>query len=283
MMINIIAAIGAIVLLAVVYFVQPYSPLKSEFNQTAVRLISLTQPQTQLQNEMFSQQDIAHLPEPVQKYFRHCGYIGTPKMSWMKTEFEDVPFSTGVNKATLKINYTQYNFVETPNRLAFIDSSMFGIPFQGFDSFEQGIGSMKGVIGKAFTLFNQKGTEMDKASLVTVLAESLFVPNIALQDYITWEAIDDTQAKATITAFGLTADGIFSFNEAGEMVKFTTNDRMVVEFDGSEQRVPWSALCKSYELNQKGILQPTVLKAIWHYPEGDLVYFDGKIKTITVQ
>jgi hypothetical protein len=97
---------------------------------------------------------------------------------------------------------------------------------------------MKGVVAKAFTLFDQKGPEMDKACLVTVLSESLYVPNIALQDYITWEAIDDTHAKAVITAFGLSAGGIFTFNEAGEALEFTTDDRMAVGFDGSKQSIP---------------------------------------------
>jgi len=279
MILGVIAALAAVILLAVIYFNQPYSPLKADFNKTAAGLISRTQPQT----EIFSQQDIAHLPAPVQKYFSHCGYIGAPKMSWMKTEFKDVPFSTGLNKPPLKIDYTQYNFVERPDRLAFINSSLYGIPFQGFDNFKQGTGSMKGVVAKAFTLFDQKGPEMDKACLVTVLSESLYVPNIALQDYITWEAIDDTHAKAVITAFGLSAGGIFTFNEAGEALEFTTDDRMAVGFDGSKQSIPWSALYQGYERDEKSILRPTVLQAVWHYPEGDLVYFDGKIKSITAQ
>lgn len=278
MILGIIASvIAAVVLLAVIYFNQPYSPLQSAFTKAAAGLVSRTTPQT----AVFSQQDIAGLPEPVQKYFTHCGLIGTPKMSWMKTEFKDVPFSTGFDKPPLKINYTQYNFVERPDRLAFIDSAMYGIPFQGFDSFRQGAGSMQGVIAKAVTLFDQKGPEMDKASLVTVLAESLYVPNIALQDYIRWETLDDTHVKATITAFGLSAGGTFIFNEAGEVLGFTTNDRTAVGFDGGSQNIPWSALYKNYQRDANGILRPGLLQAVWHYPQGDLVYFDGKIKSIT--
>lgn len=271
----ILAVIVVFLLLSVLYFIQPYSPLKSDFNQAAKQLIS----QTNKETELFSLQDIADLPAPVQKYFITCGYIGAPKMSWMKTEFKNVAFSTGVNKATLKIDYTQYNFVKVPNRLAFIDSAMYGIPFQGFDSFNQGMGSMKGVIAKAFTLFDQRGEEMDKASLVTVLAESLYVPNIALQDYITWEAIDDTHVKATITYFGISGSGIFTFSKTGEMLTFTTNDRMAVGFDGNQQSVPWSAVCSVYERDKNDILRPANFKAVWHYPEGDLIYFDGDIVT----
>lgn len=270
----ILGIIAGLILLLAVYFIQPYSPLQSDFNKTAEQLISGTQPET----GTFSQKDIAHLPAPVQNYFIHCGYIGTPKMVWVKTAFNDVSFSTGRNKPALTIDYTQYNFVETPNRLAYIDSSMYGIPFQGFDSYTQGVGSMKGVIAKAYTLFDQKGPEMDKACLVTILSESLFIPNIALQNYITWEAIDDTHAKASITAYGTSASGFFTFNEEGETLEFTTNDRMAVGFDGSKQSIPWSAVCEGYQKNENGILKPTRFKAVWHYPEGDLVYFDGKIK-----
>lgn len=271
----ILGVIVVFILLSVIFFIQPHSPLKSDFNHAAKQLIS----QTNTETELFSLQDIADLPAPVQKYFMTCGYIGIPKMSWMKTEFKNVAFSTGVNKATLNIDYTQYNFVKVPNRLAFIDSAMYGIPFQGFDSFNQGMGSMKGVIAKAITLFDQRGDEMDKASLVTVLAESLYVPNIALQDYITWEAIDDTHAKATINYFGISGSGIFTFSKTGEMLSFTTNDRMAVDFDGNKQRVRWSAVCSVYERDKNDILKPTNFKAVWHYPEGDLIYFDGDIVT----
>ncbi|HHV65664.1 MAG TPA: hypothetical protein GXX46_11460 [Peptococcaceae bacterium] len=275
----ILGIILGVIAISGLFFMQPYSALKSEFKQTAQELTG----QTNSTEELFSEQDIAKLPVPVQKYFNHCGYLGTPKMSWKKTEFKDVPFATGVNKPTLNIDYTQYNFVEKPDRLAFIDSKMYGIPFQGFDSYKQGTGSMKGVLAKVFTLFEQKGATMDKACLVTVLAESLYVPNIALQHYITWEAIDDTHARATISAYGQNASGVFTFNEAGEVLNFTTNDRVAVDFDGKEQNIPWSAIYTGYERNEEGILQPTVLQAVWQYPEGDLLYFDGKIDSQIVQ
>ncbi|MDY3917602.1 MAG: DUF6544 family protein [Candidatus Limivivens sp.] len=49
---------------------------------------------------------------------------------------------------TLKIDYTQYNFIHEPCRMALIDSSMFGIPFEDYDYYQNGTGGMKGVIAK---------------------------------------------------------------------------------------------------------------------------------------
>ena len=254
-----------------VFFHIPYSKTKAEFSESIGSLL------TKMPNEssVFTEEDKVDLPLPVQKYFRYCGYIGTPKMSYMKAIYQDVDFLFGKDKPTIKIDYTQYNFVNEPIRIAYIDSSMYGIPFEGLDSYIAGNGSMKGVLAKLFTLFNQTGENMDKASLVTYLSECLIIPNAALQDFIVWEEIDNLHAKATISYYGITASGIFTFNENGEMLSFTTDDREATAIDGTSEKVKWSAVCSEY-VETNGIRKPSVLQAIWHYDDGDLVYFDGK-------
>ena len=196
-------------------------------------------------------------------------------MTYMKATFKDVDFSLGRGKPTIKIDYVQYNGVTKPQRLAYIDASLYGIPFEGLDSFMEGKGSMKGRIAKGITLFDQQGEDMDRACLVTILAESLFVPSVALQPYIQWEAMDSTHAKATIEAYGLSCSGVFTFSEEGEMVSFTTDDRMATGMDGKKESVRWTALLLDYHL-QGDLLLPSTLQAVWNYPEGDLLYFDGK-------
>jgi hypothetical protein len=152
---------------------------------------------------------------------------------------------------------------------------MYGIPFEGLDIFLDGRGSMKGVLAKLFTLFDQTGTVMDQSSLVTFLSEILFVPSAALQDYIKWETIDNLHAKATMSCYGISVSGVFTFDENGEMLSFETHDRSAVETDGTSETIKWSVNCDEYvEVN--GIKRPTVFNATWHYESGDLVYFDGK-------
>ena len=165
--------------------------------------------------------------------------------------------------------------------MAFVDSSMFGIPFEGYDYYQNGTGGMKGVIAKAVTLFDQTGADMNKACLVTFLAESLFAPTILLQDYITFEEISKFEVRATISYKGQTASGIFTFNEQYELISFTTNDRAITETDGSMEYVPWSAICKDYQLASNGVKYPTKFQAVWNYPDGDFVYFDGSISEIS--
>lgn len=254
----------------IIFFEIPYSKLKTDFTRDSISLIK----STSVSNDVFSKDEIKDLPLPVKKYFDYCGFIGTKKMSYMKATFKDVTFKSGKDKPILKIDYKQYNLVKNPDRIAMIDSSLYGIPFQGYDSYLNGTGSMKGVIAKLFTLFDQRGVDMDRASLVTYLAECFVVPSVILQDYIKWESIDDTHAKATISYYGISASGIFTFNDNGEMTSFTTNDRMATETDGTSKKVRWSAVCSDYK-ESNGIKKPTVFKAIWHYSEGDQVYFDS--------
>ena len=263
----------------IIWFNISYSPVKKQFQNDVTSL--LADNKLLDENEIFTKEDFSDLPIAIQKYTENCRYIGTPKMSYLKMEYNDVNFSQGRDGLKLAIDYTQYNFVKEPCRIALIDSSMFGIPFEGYDYYQNGIGGMKGVIAKSITLFNQTGKDMDKACLATFLAENLFAPTILLQDYIIFEELSDFEVRATITYGGQTASGIFTFNEQYEMISFTTNDRAVTESDGSMEYVPWSALCNDYQLSENGIKYPTKFQAVWNYPDGDFIYFDGIISKVS--
>lgn len=262
-----------------VWFHIPYSPVKSHFQQDIAALVSENQLQTN--QEVFTEEEFSGMPVAIQQYIQRCGYKGTPKMSYLKMEFKDVDFSQGKNGPTMTIDYTQYNFIHEPCRMALIDSRMYGIPFEGYDYYQNGTGGMKGVIAKAITLFDQTGPDMDQSCLATFLAESVFAPAVLLQDYITFEEISAFEVRATIRYKGQTASGIFTFNEEYEMTSFTTEDRAVAGTDGSMEYVQWSARCTDYEIAPRGIKRPTRLQAVWNYPDGDFVYFDGVIRQLS--
>lgn len=271
-----IIAILTVIIVGILIFLNiPYSTTKAGFERTVTEQLR----NSEATSDPFTLEDIKNLPEPLQKYFTYSGYIGTAKMSYMKIAFKQVDFMMSPDKPAIKIDYTQYNFVREPVRFAYIDTSMHGIPFEGLDSYIDGHGGMKGVLGKVIPLFNQTGEQMDQAALVTFLSESLVVPHAVLQDYITWESVDATHAKATITYKGVSASGIFTFSEEGEPLSFTTEDRSLISTDGMVQQVTWSAFFKDYKTID-GIRQPTHLQAVWNLEQGDLVYFDSDDFTI---
>lgn len=268
-----------LILLIVVlaFFHIPYSQLRAEFDKAIKKIIIDTPRNT----NVFTKEDIQDLPVPVQKYFYYCGYLGTPKMSYMKATFLNTDFMLDEDKK-VKIDYTQYNFVEKPVRFAYINSAIYGVPFEGLDSYFGGVGSMKGSLAKIITLFDQRGENMDQACLVTFLAESLLIPSVVLQDYITWEELDENHARATISYDGISASGIFTFEDNGAMKSFRTKDRVATGMDGSIREAEWSAVIGDYR-EENGIKKPQILQAIWHFPEGDWIYFNGNKTEVKIQ
>lgn len=256
--------------LIILYFQLPYSITKSEFKRAAAEAAQ----HTVAVDGVFTADDFKDLPDPMKRYMEQSGFIGKPRMSYMKAVFSKVDFILDKTKPPIQIDYMQYNFVQKPKRLAFIGASMYGIPFQGLDAFVDGTGSMKGVLAKSITLFNQKGPEMDQACLVTFLAEAVLLPSALLQDYIRWESIDGNRVKAEIFYGDLSAGGIFTFDDSGELMSFTTEDRFQVESNGASVQVPWTVKFGEYQI-LNGIKQPTRLQAIWHEEEKDLIYFDS--------
>ncbi len=73
----IISILLFIIIMIIVFFKLPYSKTKSKFNRLMSNKVSETKPD----NTVFTEEDIKNLPVPVQKFFRYCGYIGTPKMA----------------------------------------------------------------------------------------------------------------------------------------------------------------------------------------------------------
>lgn len=275
-------ALGLLLFIAgalVIWFRIPYSPVKKQFQDDIAALMAGNQ--LPADEELFTENDFSHLPVAIQRYIENCGYIGMQKMSYLKMEYHNVNFLQGRDGPALTIDYTQYNFIKAPCRMALIDSRMFGIPFEGYDYYQNGTGGMKGVLAKMIPLFDQTGPDMDKSCLVTFLAESLFAPSILLQDYITFEEINDFEVWAAISYKGQTVSGIFTFNEQYEMISFTTNDRAVAGTDGSMEYIPWSAICTDYQRSSNGVKYPAKFQAVWNYPDEDFVYFDGTISEVS--
>lgn len=260
----------------VAFFKMPYSKTRSQFEADVQRHLA----QSALVPSVFTQQDIASLPEPVQRHLSQAGYIGTTKMSSMTAFMKAVPLKQGADKPELIVDYTLRSFAYQPVRLAYIQAAMFGVPFEGYDSIQGGTGFMKGVIGKLFTLFNQTGAEMDKGQLITYLAECFLIPSSVLSEFIVWEPIDEAHVKATITYNGISGSGVFTFSDDGLVQSFYSDERSRVGMDGSVDTPGWTALYLDYH-DVNGIYMPKRVQVIWHEEQDDLVYFDADDIKIT--
>jgi len=230
--------------------------------------------------DIITERDIAALPEPVQKYFRHCGYLGKEKMINAEVEWKDVYIKMSADKKWISLDCYQFNSVPEPTRIVYMKSSILGVfPFEGRDKYQDGHGNMLIKLLKIIKVADAKGKEMDESALVTILAETLIIPTYALQDYIKWYAIDSNTVKALIKYNGTEVSGLFYFNEQGEIIRFQTDDRYYSEKGTKYKKVKWSGVLGNY-IEKNGIKFPSDFRAIWHNEEGDFEYFKGTIADI---
>ena len=265
----ILGIIGLIISIIVIYFNVPYSRLKANFKDYLVK-----SEENITTNKKDTKYTLENLPQSIQNFYDYTGLMNKISCKHMSFDFKNADFVNIDMNKTLKIDYSEHIFGDVPARFAFIDSSLFGIPFQGLDSFIDGKGGMKGVVAKNITIFNQRGEEMDKAALVTWLAEIIFMPSQLLSGDVELKEIDKNTVGVAITYDKITVSGIYKFLDNGELVEFTTDDRAISHSDGGLEYKKWSAQYEEYK-NKDGLFLPSRFKSKWHLENEDITYFDG--------
>jgi hypothetical protein len=94
----IFGALLCIIGIVTMFFNISYSKTRTEFTKITGSLLARMPDES----GVFTEEDIVDLPFPVQKYFRYCGYIGTPKMSSMKAIYQDVDFLFVISDASAR-------------------------------------------------------------------------------------------------------------------------------------------------------------------------------------
>lgn len=223
---------------------------------------------------------VADLPTAMQHFVMQSGILSVGDIHHAKIEWKNAMLKFSKNGDWKSITCLQHNFLPDPIRLVYIRAKMLSIiGVEALDSFRHGKGGMLVKAAGLFNLVNANGYQMDKAELVTILAETMVIPDYALQTYIHWEEIDLHTIKGTINYHGLKASGIFYFSEDFQISKFETYDRCYTESNGNLVETKWTAECKAY-IQQEDITFPSKFSATWNFPQGDFTYFEGEIDKI---
>ena len=223
---------------------------------------------------------IAHLPGPLQKYLTVCGFVDrdlpvNAQFIWTNSRIKMKP-----DGQWMKLKTYQYNSVEQPFRIALMKARIAGIiPFEGRDLYTNGYGNMMGKILKGITVMNVQDKETAQSAAIVLLAEALMVPGYIFQEYISWQELDEYTVKGTLSNNGITAEGIFQFNEKGQFIGFHTLDRNYDNGDGTYKKVPYSIKINDYQ-DSNGFSLPSQVSAVWHLKEGDYEYWNGTIEQI---
>lgn len=225
--------------------------------------------------ELVTDEDLAHLPGPVQRYLYQAGVVGKPKVQNFKITFEGRMRDR--EKDWFTFTSEQHNFIQEPTRFFFMKAKVRGLSTVGYHFYKNGKASMLIRLVSLFPVVKIDGPDLLKTETVTFFNDlCLFAPAALIDDRIQWDAINEQSTKAIFTNNGTTISAILYFDGSGQLVDFVSKDRQ----DISQMKTfPFSTPIKSYgEIN--GHKLPIEAEAVWHYPDGGFTYGEFRLKTI---
>ena len=229
-------------------------------------------------SEVVAEEDIKHLPEPVQRYLKYTQIIGKEKINTVRLK-QGGYFRMKENQKWMPIEAEQYFNIESIEFI-WVAKAKFAplLSIYAKDEFIDGKGNLLVKLLGLIQVVDAKGYEVDHGEIMRFLAECIWFPSAFLNDYIKWEAIDDSSAKATINYKGTTASAIFHFNEKGEVTKITAkryreaNRKFVLE--------DWEGHIIEYKMFNS-IIIPNKVNIIWKLDTGDFCY--DKVEIVGIE
>ncbi|WP_310394205.1 DUF6544 family protein [Hymenobacter sp.] len=203
--------------------------------------------------QTYHETQLAGLPAPVQRYFRHVLRDGQPYLRGLRLRHGG-QFKTDLKKDWMAIEGEQYITADPPG---FIWQGTTR-QFVARDEFVAGRGRLDVRLLGAVPIAGGTGPAYDQGELLRWLVESTWLPTALLPGHhLAWTAINDHSARLTLTHRGRSVSCLARFNERGEMAECEAPRQM----DAATQW-PWLARFEQYR-RWHGVLIPTVGEASW--------------------
>ncbi len=158
-----------------------------------------------------------------------------------------------------------------------------GLAVHVHDAYVGGKGLLQPAVIGVFSLAGPDGgSDLAQGELMRFLAEAAWYPTALLPSQgVSWQAIDDHSARATLTDAGLVVGLIFSFDRQGliEAVRAEARGRSV---GGRIVMRPWEGRWSNYQLHD-GMRIPMTGEVAWLLPEsegGRKPYWRGTIRSL---
>jgi hypothetical protein len=209
------------------------------FNNSVNQEVSdLFQRSAAAEPRILTEADIAHLPEPVQRWLRYSNVLDReyPRTVRLRQEGE---IRLAPDAAWMPFSAEQYYTTEPPSFIWKIDTRMMGVlPISGRDAYIDGHGNMKIMLASLIPVVDETGEHMDQGTLVRYLNEIMWFPAGAVSPYIEWEEVDPNSAKATMTYGDMTVEATFYFDDEGRPVNMMA-PRYQDAGNGEFKWLPW--------------------------------------------
>ncbi len=150
------------------------------------------------------------------------------------------------------------------------------------DRYQEGRGELHVRLAGTFPVVDSSGrSEMDEGELMRYLAETPWYPTALLPGQgVEWSAIDERSARATLRHGGTEVSLVFLFDDQGLVTEVRSEHRWKEE-QGRFVARPWGGRFFDYR-EAGGMRIPMRGEVFWLLPEGEFVYWRGRIESIEV-
>ncbi|HEX6234451.1 MAG TPA: DUF6544 family protein [Jiangellaceae bacterium] len=232
--------------------------------------------------ETVSENEVAGLPAPAQRYLRFMGVMGHPRDWSFRICFRGA-FRLREGSPWTSCVAWQYNTSHPVCRIFDMRVNIAKIvPLFGTDIYFGGHGRMRGKLLGIVPVVNESGRELDLGELVTYLNDAcLIAPSMLLDPAVTWSAAGDDTFEVTLTDAGNSVTAQIRIDADGRLIEFGTTDRWYTGPSGLV-RTLWTTPVQGWEIHG-GRPFPTALSAIWHPAGRDHEYIRGRFLPQTAQ
>lgn len=202
------------------------------------------------------------LPVPIQKWLRVAGVVGKSMVRngylkqqvWMKLDKKQANWYDARSE--------QFTSMNPPVFIWKVNMQMYPlVNVLGRDSYANGKGAMLIKPLGLFAAVDEQGNDkIDEAAMHRFLAELAWFPAGVLNEYIRWEEVDETSARATMEYKGIKATGVFRFDEAWDLKGFSA--MRYKETDADAVRKTWEVeVVETSEMDGVRLASETTLTA----------------------
>jgi len=195
-----------------------------------------------------SEADLAALPPQVQTYLRRAKVLGRPRVRSFHAVFRGkMRGAPDGGWMDAEIEQRNYFGPDAPARLFYMKARRWGVPFVGYHRYVGTEATMRVRLAGLLEVVHASGDLMTQSETVTLFNDMCFLaPGALLDAPVSWQSLDAHRVRATYTNAGKTISAVLSFDEAGDLVGFVSQDRYQ-SADGKHFRLfPWSTPLGNY-------------------------------------
>jgi len=222
--------------------------------------------------------EVRNLPSIVRKWLQNSGALNHNRIASVKLK-QTGRMNTKPDGKWMDFTATQYFDVKQP---AFIWNTrvrmMPLIHLTGRDKLIGGKGEMQIKLLSLIKVVDEGPNEkINKGAMLRFLAETIWFPTAALEDYMQWKEIDSLTAEATLRTSGESVSGVFRFDKNGDFQSFEA-DRYYGGGPDATQH-PWLIEATGYK-DFHGYRIPYKARVTWMLPEGDFTWLELEITEV---